>query len=97
MAETITVHTMLVNETGKLHRVLGDLELPHVPQIGSHILAHPIDAPEDGIGSEEHIYEVVDVRYQVGRYGAPSRVRKLMGWEILLKDRGSHLKFRLDV
>jgi hypothetical protein len=96
MKGTIKVLTMLVGEDGKDIGNIGELELPHVPQIGSHILAHDTpEAPANGI-DQEHVYEVVDVRYQVRRAVAGG-TRELFGWEIAVRHRGPHLAFRLPM
>ena len=92
----VIVNTILVDKTESGHRVLGSLELPHVPQIGSHILAHPIDAPSDGSLSVEHAYEVVDIHYQVGEFQSTSQAHRIKGWEVWLKDKGPASKMSLN-
>ena len=95
MKETITVPAMLVGEDGRYVGNIGELELPHVPQIGSHILAHESFEANPSGPDPEHAYKVVDVRYQVTRRTEPSGVRRLTGWEIAVQHIGEHLDLRV--
>ena len=88
---------MGVSAKGKLTRGLGMVEFPHVPQIGSHILAAPKGSSDpNGPDAELHIYEVIDVTYEVGtppEDGPSDGLRPLKGWEIIVEDRGPRRDF----
>ena len=71
-------------------RGLGLTEFPHVHQISSHLLATPEKSkdPNDP-DSELHLYEVIDVIYQVGtppEDGPSDGLRQQHGWEIMVEN-----------
>ncbi len=89
---SVSIFTLVVDDEGHKRTNLGNLSFPHVPQIGSRVLVHPL--PEhrgDSLPEEHHVYEVVGVSYQFEREEGEGGGRVCSGWEIDVHHLGSHL------
>ena len=90
----VDILVMLIGDDGRDCGNLGTCSFPHVPQLGSHVLLHPPEPESSSLVDEEHVYEIVDIRYQFARPEDSESARRLFGWEIAVRHRGPHLDYR---
>ncbi|GEM_PF-5409039 len=90
MKDDVPILAMLVGKDGRHVGNLGVLRFPHVPQIGSIVLAYPYwstdgETPKRDkadVEPEIHLYKIVGVTYQFNPVDDEVKSATLSDWEI---------------